>query len=300
MVREGPEEDEAFGLSGGALPLEAAPLAAYAQAFATALAPLALTDLDGVLMTANTLFTERVGLPSPPARLPLAEFAPPLAYARELLHRGRVGNESQQGVLLRPDGGGEVICTVRLVPQPDGSPGWFMVLLPEAGALVLHDPLTGLPNRTLLLDRLTQALARRARTGTSIEVVVVDLDGFKQVNDQHGHLAGDAVLVEVARRLIGLVRPGDTVARWGGDEFVLLLETPARLSGQTVCGRIEAVLQRPVHVDHASVEIAASCGWANAAAEESATEVLHRADLAMFEAKRRGRAGGPALGPAPD
>ncbi len=214
MVKQGPSEDDRAP-QGGGLPAHRAPLVAYAQAWDSPLVALALTDLDGVLVAASATFRDRAGLPARPEGTPLAELAPPLASVRELLREGRVEPAPQQGVLLRPDGRDELMCTVHLVSQPDGSPGWFLIHLPEGGILALHDSLTGLPNRTLLLDRLAQAQRRRSRTGTSVEVVVVDLDGFKQVNDELGHLAGDSVLVEVARRLLSLVRPGDTVARWG-------------------------------------------------------------------------------------
>ena len=88
----------------------------------------------------------------------------------------------------------------------------------------LHDPLTGLPNRALLLDRLEAALARSTREHREIAVLFCDLDGFKQVNDTAGHAAGDAVLIEAATRLGTVLREGDTVARVGGDEFVLVVE----------------------------------------------------------------------------
>jgi PAS domain S-box-containing protein len=92
----------------------------------------------------------------------------------------------------------------------------------------MHDPLTGLPNRTLLMDRLQHALAHSRRTGELIALLFLDLDGFKKINDRHGHTAGDAVLVEVAQRLTAETRDSDTLARLGGDEFVVLCEGAAR------------------------------------------------------------------------
>jgi diguanylate cyclase (GGDEF)-like protein len=97
----------------------------------------------------------------------------------------------------------------------------------------LHDGLTGLPNRALLIDRLTAALSRSARDRREVAVLFCDLDGFKRVNDTAGHAAGDAVLLEISRRLQGLLRADDTVARVGGDEFVVLVEPWNRADSPT-------------------------------------------------------------------
>ena len=104
----------------------------------------------------------------------------------------------------------------------------------------LHDPLTALPNRTLFFDRLHQALSRLERTQTALAVLFLDLDAFKQVNDEHGHAAGDALLHDVAVRLVQALRGGDTAARIGGDEFVVLCEDIAGARRGARAGRAPA------------------------------------------------------------
>ena len=158
----------------------------------------------------------------------------------------------------------------------------------------LHDPLTGLPNRVLLLDRLTQALAAADRDGRTTAVLFLDLDRFKQVNDTYGHAAGDRLLLGVAEALHGALRPGDTLARLAGDEFVVLAggQQPGRLpdgSATVLARRLLAALERPIRVNGHSVRIAASVGVAYARPGDTPEALLHAADTAMYEGK--GRAG---------
>src|SRR5207237_1210990 len=126
----------------------------------------------------------------------------------------------------------------------------------------LHDALTGLPNRTLLNDRLTSAIAGAQRQNVALSVLLLDLDGFKEVNDTSGHHAGDLVLVEVASRLSGALRESDTAARLGGDEFVVLLP------GTPLVGAIEAartlveLIVAPITIDGSSHTVGASIGIA--------------------------------------
>jgi diguanylate cyclase (GGDEF)-like protein len=154
----------------------------------------------------------------------------------------------------------------------------------------LRDPLTKLANRTLFTDRLTQALARRARRGDTVAVLYLDLDRFKEVNDTLGHPAGDQLLVEVSRRLLGTLRFVDTAARLGGDEFAILLESPAQGEAHAVGERILRELREPVRIGQHDVFINTSIGLVTI--EESGStvdDVLRNADLAMYMAKAAGR-----------
>jgi diguanylate cyclase (GGDEF)-like protein/PAS domain S-box-containing protein len=148
----------------------------------------------------------------------------------------------------------------------------------------VHDPLTGLPNRTLLRDRLEQALAKRGVGTTGL--LFVDLDNFKDVNDAHGHAAGDAVLIEVAHRLCTTVRPADTVARLGGDEFVVVCEDVDREAVVALGHRLQEAIQTPLRAADAEQRLTASIGCA--LGEHDPHELLGAADAAVYEAKRRG------------
>jgi diguanylate cyclase (GGDEF)-like protein len=155
----------------------------------------------------------------------------------------------------------------------------------------LHDPLTGLPNRELFLDRVEQGIARFGRSPGSSALLFIDLDGFKYVNDTLGHLIGDSVLLVVAERLERCLRPADTAARLGGDEFAVFCEavTDTALAEQ-IAERILLSLTPPIEVEGQHITIAASIGiTVTDSAERSAMELLRDADAAMFLAKERGR-----------
>jgi diguanylate cyclase (GGDEF)-like protein/PAS domain S-box-containing protein len=151
----------------------------------------------------------------------------------------------------------------------------------------VHDPLTGVANRTLLHDRLQHAVARSERERGATAVLFVDLDGFKQVNDSHGHAAGDAVLVEVARRLQTAVRPGDTIARLGGDEFVAVCEDIDEASALAVGRRLWEAIQLPFSAGGAEHRLSASIGIALGASDPDT--LLANADAALYRAKAAGR-----------
>lgn len=155
----------------------------------------------------------------------------------------------------------------------------------------LHDPLTGLPNRTLFNDRLEHALGRRSRVGGYVGVMVVDLDEFKNVNDSLGHLVGDALLVAVAERLVVWLRDADTIARLGGDEFAILVDDlDAPDQAGIVAQRVLDALAEPLELPDRHVAIGVSIGIAltdRAAAD--ADLVLSHADAAMYRAKGEGK-----------
>ncbi len=154
-----------------------------------------------------------------------------------------------------------------------------------------HDALTGLPNRTLLGDRIEQSLAMARRTGQIVVVAFMDLDGFKPVNDQYGHEAGDALLVDVARRLKSVLRTEDTVARLGGDEFVLVLTSLAGHDDiNPALTRVLDTLSMPYAVNGAMLEISASIGATVYPMDSGDADTLIRhADQAMYQVKQRGR-----------
>ncbi len=155
-----------------------------------------------------------------------------------------------------------------------------------------HDTLTGLPNRALLADRLGQTLARRERRCAEAAVLFLDIDRLKWVNDSLGHAAGDQLLVDVARRLDSVLRPGDTVARFGGDEFVVLCEDLGSAGEAiTVAERLREALASPFHVRGREIGLTASIGiaLASTSSHDTPDALLRDADAAMYRAKERGR-----------
>jgi diguanylate cyclase (GGDEF)-like protein/PAS domain S-box-containing protein len=165
--------------------------------------------------------------------------------------------------------------------------------------LAYHDGLTGLPNRTLLLDRLDQALARSRRTGREVAVFYVDLDGFKEINDRFGHASGDAMLRQVGRRVSACIRPGDTAARIGGDEFVVIAEGLDLPDGAlAMAERIEGAIASSVVPQDQLVSIRASVGIAVGGAGLAGEELLEMADRSLYEVKRRGGGGSQLAGGA--
>lgn len=152
----------------------------------------------------------------------------------------------------------------------------------------LHDALSGLPNRRLFLERLTAAIDRRERTGTPFAVLFLDLDGFKLINDALGHQAGDRVLAAVGDRIRRELRSVDTGARFGGDEFAVLLHDTDPEGALRVAHRVQAVLAEQLDLDGADVAVRASIGIATGSVgQESAEDVLRDADAAMYRAKSR-------------
>ena len=156
-----------------------------------------------------------------------------------------------------------------------------------------HDPLTGLLNRRGMFDLLSQAIARVKRTRASLALLFIDLDGFKQINDTHGHEAGDAVLREVAARLQASIRQTDTAARLGGDEFTVILENIKHgiSDANMLAQKILETLQHPIQLDSVTATISASIGISmhHPDDERSADQLVNAADSAMYTAKHAGK-----------
>ena len=279
----------------------------FEEFFVSARIGLALADLDGSYVRVNRTYAELLG--RPPEDLVGVRLADVLedALAVDLaaLADGRRDAVQSEQAYTHADGATAwVLHGVAAVAGADGRPAWFAVsaqditerrraeeeLRAATEALTeaaVRDPLTGLANRTLFEERLRGALSRDARNGGSTGVLFLDLDGFKDVNDDHGHGVGDAVLRAVADRLTAGVRPADTVARLGGDEFVVLVEgaTPAGMAALVT--RLQEAVQAPLPVRGHTLDVGVSVGMAMAA--EGAADpagLVAEADKRMYAAKR--------------
>jgi len=221
----------------------------------------------------------------------------PMGTGFELAARRADGSVFPADISLAPlDVGGETFVVATISDETERRRS-----ADELFHRAVHDSLTGLANRVLLLDRLGHALARADRKARTLAVLYVDLDGFKAVNDTWRHAVGDEVLQVVAERMTGAVRPEDTVARFGGDEFVVLcedLKDPA--DAVQVADRLLEELRRPIPHRAGIGELSASIGVVLADGATSGTALIEAADHAMYRAKRRGGgavelAGGEAL-----
>ena len=202
---------------------------------------------------------------------------------------------------LRPDGSVVWALThVTLVRDAAGAPQSFFMQLQDITARkqmedelahqALHDSLTDLPNRALLADRLIQGLAGSRRRGSQLGVMFVDIDHFKFVNDSLGHSGGDELLRLAGERIAKALRTGDTVARFGGDEFVVVCDDVSVLESEQIAERILDTLSRPWHIANQEIHVTASLGIALASDKNATPESLLRdSDSAMYRAKERGR-----------
>ena len=161
----------------------------------------------------------------------------------------------------------------------------------KAELLAMHDFLTGLPNRAVLQDRITQALALAKRQQSMLAVVSIDIDDFKQVNDTYGHGEGDRLLIEIASRIKGTLRDLDTVARFGGDEFIALIpEICSKSQMETVADRLLAAIRRPLRLGSETTIPACSMGIALYPAHGTTPDALMiNSDRALYAAKRNGK-----------
>ncbi len=218
-----------------------------------------------------------------------------LAYAWQ--HRGAVDarrlNGLAQAFVLAP---GFTVALLRAVVNTSRELASAQIEARRFAGLALTDELTGLFNRRAAVRSLEQALAQQRRNGLAATAVIVDLDHFKLVNDRHGHDAGDAALRHVAAVFRPLVRSSDTLARWGGEEFLLVCSSEPPTDPAVLCERFRAALEGSVVPGH-GFSLTASFGAAIAAPHESAESVVHRADVALYEAKRAGRNRAVIAGP---
>ncbi|MFB9378789.1 putative bifunctional diguanylate cyclase/phosphodiesterase [Kineococcus gynurae] len=229
--------------------------------------------------------------------LPWALVSPFVAVGvAALLHR-LVGDLSPLAVLLYTLAGSAVSSLLLVVlgfqaaSRVDSAASTHRVELERAQQQALHDPLTDLGNRQLFTDRLEHALSRRSADACA--VLYLDLDNFKGINDSHGHAAGDAVLVEVAHRLTAAVRPEDTVARFGGDEFAVLCEDLSEeFNASQIAERVvTSIAHRPIDIGSGRViNVTPSVGIALAREEADVSKLLRRADAALYRAKEGGKA----------
>jgi len=271
----------------------------FEATFESARVGLAIVDLEGRFVRVNAAYAELAGV------LPEDMVGREVSVDREQLWamvHGAGPTSVQVEHELRDDVW--VLHGVTLRHDQEGMPSWFVVDAQDVSERrraqeqlahrVLHDQLTGLPNRTLALDRLRLALARAHRSGGSVGVLFADLDGFKAVNDRHGHLLGDVVLHEVGARLRRGVRPSDTVARLGGDEFLIVVEAPV---GEAELAQLSARLQhavaQPLRGQGTDTRVGLSVGAVlSSKRDRDPDSLVARADAAMYVVKRARRASG--------
>jgi diguanylate cyclase (GGDEF)-like protein/PAS domain S-box-containing protein len=280
----------------------------FTEAFRLAPTGMLLLDERGTILDANAAAGVLAGIDSsgligrPSLQLLHPEDRALVRTWRQSLITGENITVAGERRVVRPDGSvAWVHASMALLP---GDPSTFVVHLVDIterretearlAYQALHDPLTGLPNRALLFDRLAQAVRAALRDGPGVAVLYLDLDDFKTINDTRGHAAGDRVLVEVADRLSRVLRPADTVARLGGDEFAIVAAGLPEEAARELAGRVADAVTEPVPLagNGGSVRVAASVGMAHSAdVPLDVDALLSAADAAMY--RRKQRAGEP-------
>jgi diguanylate cyclase (GGDEF)-like protein/PAS domain S-box-containing protein len=280
----------------------------FRSAFENAPIGMNLLDLDGRFMQVNRAFCEITGYePHQLEGKTVQSLTHPEDLERDLqqmrrMMAGEIEHYQIEKRFLHSAGHGVWTMASRsLVRGPDGGPLYLVSQVEDVTQrkqsdvmlthMALHDSLTGLPNRTLAIDRLTLALARMERHSASVAVLFLDLDRFKVINDSLGHNLGDQLLVAVAARLREAVRPSDTVARIGGDEFVVVCEDISGAEDAArIAERIAEALKRPFDLRDDEVFLGTSVGIAISGGHDDTPESLLRdADAAMYRAKDGGR-----------
>jgi len=268
---------------------------------------IVITDLEGTIVAVNPKHEELTGYP----RQEVLGKNPKMMKSG--IHDDAFYREMWQSITLKGRWIGEIWdrkksgelfmkqLTISTILAEDGAPMCYLAMFLDVTKtqqdqskleyLAHYDAVTKLPNRILFIDRLGQAMARANRNGVQAALMFIDLDGFKNVNDRYGHRAGDRLLYLVAQRLAGSVREIDTVARFGGDEFVVVVPDVNMVQGALVVAKkLKACLQKPFEVGRLSIPMTASIGVAIYPFDGNDTETLLRsADFAMYAAKRAGK-----------
>lgn len=300
----------------------------FSDAFEQSPIGMALVGLDGHWLRVNRSLCELLGYPEQElVRANIHDLTHPddqeadLVIMQRLLAGEEATAETEKRYFHRSGRIVWVRVKVTLVSRSDGTPWYFIsqaqdltefkraqdalhTLLEQQkaslGALeyaARHDSLTGLPNRSLFMDRLHHAVISARRQRSMFSLLLLDLDGFKSVNDTYGHAAGDACLIELARRLKVVLRGADTVARLGGDEFVVLLSGANEVVARTVAEKLRLLASMPIDLGEREVELGISLGIAVfPSMGDDARSLLHAADMAMYAAKREARS---AIGKSP-
>jgi len=271
---------------------------------------VAITDLKGRIIYANDNFCRISGYPREELlgqdhRILKSGVHPPSLFrdmyrqiARGQVWRGELCNRSKHGSLYWVD----TVITPQL--GPNGKPVAYMAIRVDVTArkraeeqvlyAARHDALTGIANRTVLLERIDQALLKARQGRGAVAIVILDLDGFKHINDTLGHATGDTLLKELAHRLKASLRPTETVARLGGDEFAIVQESgeSPREEATNLADRLLEIVSTPYRLDGHDVAVGASIGIALAPAHGTTPgELLKKADLALYRVKSEGRNG---------
>ncbi|HEV3228713.1 MAG TPA: EAL domain-containing protein [Solirubrobacteraceae bacterium] len=279
----------------------------FRSAFDDAAIGMALTDLDGRWMRVNRALADLMGYPAQDlvgkasVEFTHAEDLEADLEAHKKLVTGALSQYQTETRYVHADGHTVWIgLSASLVRDRKGQPVHLIAQMQdiserkaaeqELTARALQDPLTSLPNRLLFIDRAQVALARMERPHSSLAVFFLDVDRFKLVNDSLGHAAGDRLLVEVAERLRTLLRPSDTVSRFGGDEFTILCEGTDEEAASGVAARIAERLSEPFDLDEREVFLNASIGIVvSRNPDDDPEDLLRDADAAMYRAKQQGR-----------
>ncbi len=280
----------------------------FRSAFENAPIGMGMADLEGKLVRANSAFGKIVGRSAEElCGMNLRDLTHPDDRETTAAEMRRLRTSDSEGYqiekrYLHSDGHEVwVSASVSCVRDDNGTPLYFIgqsqditerrAMHEHLAHAAIHDPLTALPNRVLFMDRLHTALNRSQRHGSHVAVIFMDLDRFKLVNDSMGHDGGDQVLRAVALRIQAAVRPSDTVARFGGDEFTILCEDVSDESmAMDLAGRIAASFDQPLEISGSELFVTASLGLALSSYSVEPERLLRDADTAMYRAKEQGRA----------